>query len=132
MGTYWNKGIFTLDFDRTDSELVDKWAYEKSVEIIPGERSIPIMAKPELEKAVEAKSDSAPTRAKSMPRIKLQDSDEFAKVLRSGKPVVIEGLELGSCTSSWSLDGLSGKVGKDREVTFCQVIPLSPRLLTQS
>ncbi|KAK0740709.1 hypothetical protein B0T18DRAFT_373778 [Schizothecium vesticola] len=118
MGTYWNKGIFTLDFERTASEPVDKWAYEKSVEIIPGERSIPIVAKPKLEKAAEADNDSASTRAKSIPRIKLQDSDEFVKVVRGGRPVVIEGLELGSCTSAWSLDRLGEKVGKNRKVVI--------------
>lgn len=128
MGTYWNKGIFTLEFEGTVSESADGWDFEKSVEIIPGERSIPIVAKPELEKGVETDKDGASTRVPSIPRIKLQNSDEFAKVVRGGKPVVIEDLELGSCTSSWNLDGLGEKVGKDRKVTLCSAISLPPKV----
>lgn len=129
MGTYWNKGIFTLEFERAASESADKWDFEKSVEIIPGERSVPLVVKHEPEKGVEADKDSASTRTQSIPRIKLQNPDELAKVVRGGKPVVIEGLELGSCTSSWSLDGLGEKVGKDRKVTFYQATsPSNPRV----
>lgn len=128
MGTYWNKGIFTLEFERAASESTDTWAFEKSVEIIPGERSVPIVAKPELDKGFEADKDGASTRTQSVPRIKLRNSDEFAKVVRGGKPVVIEGLELGSCTSSWSLGGLGEKVGKDRKVTFCSAIHIPPKV----
>ena len=135
MGTYWNKGIFTLEFEKPWGqaaaalpESVGKWTYEKSVEIIPGEKSIPIVAKSEPKQDVEGKATSPPSRTKSIPRIKLQNSEDFAKVVRDGRPVVIEGLELGSCRSTWSLEGLAEKVGKDQKVPFCEPKSSAPQV----
>ena len=50
-------------------------------------------------------------------RVRLQNPEDFQRIALRKTPVIIEGLELGSCVAEWTLDGLVRKIGQDREVT---------------
>ncbi|KAK1761293.1 LCM-domain-containing protein [Echria macrotheca] len=106
MGTFWNKGVFTFRVgDRLDS--CKSWVHEKSIDIIPGERVIPIRKNPD-----------ARAEVKPIPRVRIEKGDEFTKVLGKRQPVVIEGMDLGACLQSWTLDYLTEKIGSGRKVVI--------------
>jgi len=115
-GTFWNKGCYTL-------RLVDgagKGGLQSSYEA-PKSWSF-------LHTAVAANSKvpllQPPTLANSMtnvPRVRITSAAGFEQITRSGKPVVMEGLDLGSCTD-WTSGYLKEKIGSNREVSFTTLI----------
>ncbi|KAK4164974.1 tRNA wybutosine-synthesizing protein 4 [Cladorrhinum sp. PSN259] len=106
MGTFWNKGVYTLRFSSDKSSLL--WVHQKTIDIIAGERSFMAQKQP-------ANGDVR-AQIKSIERIKLKTKDDFVKIVRTGRPVIVEGLDLGSCVSSWSLEYIAEKVGKESKV----------------
>ncbi|KAK4455625.1 methyltransferase [Podospora aff. communis PSN243] len=119
MGTFWNKGVYTFrptnqpeDDDQTTVSITS-WSHEKTIDIVPGERSAPLRRKPTVDGG-----SNAQVHVKTIPRIKLQSSEDFENLLRKGQPAVLEGLDLGACTSLWSLDYLASQIGPDRQVVI--------------
>ena len=114
MGTFWNKGAYTIRIPIHDqgepltSPAGSRWIHEKTVDIIPGESTPP--------KATKAQDSGESAPITSIRRLRLETDDDFFKVVREGRPVVIEGLDLGNCVSAWSPDYLVEKVGADRQV----------------
>ncbi|KAK3946272.1 methyltransferase [Diplogelasinospora grovesii] len=114
MGTFWNKGVYTLHFDNTPGLGDDRrWAHWKTVEIVPGEAR-----NSSTEKNATGPDSLQPGTVTPIKRVRLKASQDFAKVMKKGRPVVIEGLHLGSCASTWDLDYLVSKVGADRKVVI--------------
>lgn len=115
MGTFWNKGVYTLRIPAQDggpqstSPPGSRWMHEKTVDIIPGDQA-PLRA---------AKPQEGGSSASIIPivRLRVETEDDFLRVVREGRPVVIEGLDLGSCVSAWTPEYLVEKVGADRKVT---------------
>ncbi|KAK4179979.1 putative leucine carboxyl methyltransferase 2 [Triangularia setosa] len=109
MGTFWNKGVYSLRLPGLDTaEPLPHWVHDKTVDIIPGERSLPIQTK--------SQNGDSSIGIKTIERMQLKTADDFAKIVRSGRPVVLEGLDLGSCVASWDLKYLAEKVGSKRKV----------------
>ncbi|KAM7222076.1 hypothetical protein V8F06_002581 [Rhypophila decipiens] len=123
MGTFWNKGVYTLGLPilgaslqnvfTENSEPLPHWVHEITSDIIPGQPSLP-RAQEALENGTAEKRNHLDI--KSIPRIKLESKDDFSRIVREGKPVVLEGLDLGSCTANWTIAYLIDKVGADRKV----------------
>ncbi|KAK0626186.1 methyltransferase-like protein [Immersiella caudata] len=120
MGTFWNKGVYTFrpvehtqDNSQTLPSSVSAWSHEKTIDIVPGERSIPLRPTSTVEGGTNAQ-----VHIKAIPRIKLQSSKDFEDLLRKGQPAVLEGLDLGACASLWSLDYLAAQIGLDRQVVI--------------
>lgn len=44
----------------------------------------------------------------------------FVRLMNKSEPAVMEGLELGSCTRSWTTEYLKRKIGRDREVCYSE------------
>ncbi len=114
MGTFWNKGVYSWRFPTIGSDGAvasqppPRWAHEKTVDINPVQRTIPVAAK-------KQSTNEAP-HITLIPRVKLKTPDDFINIVRKGQPVVLEGLDLGSCVSAWTTDYLVDKVGADRKV----------------
>lgn len=50
-------------------------------------------------------------------RSTVKNADDFAAIVGQGRPLILEGLDLGACVSNWqSLDHVEARVGADREV----------------
>jgi tRNA wybutosine-synthesizing protein 4 len=49
-----------------------------------------------------------------IPRLRIKSSNDFDQIFASSKPVTLEGLDIGPCTSLWTLDYLKEKIGPDR------------------
>jgi tRNA wybutosine-synthesizing protein 4 len=116
MGTFWNSGAYTLQLPTAGGEeagvpaLTSRWAYEKTIDIVPIQRTTPINTKPQ--------TAGGPATIIPILRLKLETADEFLKIVSQGRPVVVEGLDLGACVSTWTLDYLVDKVGADRKVVI--------------
>jgi tRNA wybutosine-synthesizing protein 4 len=114
MGTFWNKGVYTLQIPALRSQGPDiapsglRWVHEKTLDIVPNQRAPPVPAK---HKDTGERAPITP-----IPRVKLGTAEDFLRIVREGRPVVLEGLDLGSCVSAWTLDYLVDKVGADRKV----------------
>ena len=63
---------------------------------------------------------SAPLSKFAICRILVAEASGFAKIQADGKPVIISGMDLGSCSTKWTLEELRNKVGADREVVVHQ------------
>ena len=114
MGTFWNKGVYSWRFPTNEGDGAEisqpppRWAHEKTVEINPVQRSVPA--------AVKQQSTGEAPLITPIPRVKLETADDFVSIVRKGQPVVLEGLDLGSCVSAWTPEYLVDKVGADRKV----------------
>lgn len=49
-------------------------------------------------------------------RVRVETAAEFDRLVSQGKPVVIEGLDIGPCTKLWTREYLKTAVGKDKKV----------------
>ncbi|KAF2744229.1 LCM-domain-containing protein [Sporormia fimetaria CBS 119925] len=63
-------------------------------------------------------SQSHLPKPKTVPRIQVRSADEFGKVLKESKPVILEQLDLGPCQTLWTLEYLKDKLGPQREVVI--------------
>ncbi|KAK4190317.1 putative leucine carboxyl methyltransferase 2 [Podospora australis] len=122
MGTFWNKGVYTLPLaslglgeeeeeeDEVEHEAPElpHWIHEKTIDINPVERSLLVQTKP--------RKEGESISIKPIDRVQVKTSEDFIKIVRNGKPVVVEGLDLGKCVKTWNLQYLAEKVGTDRKV----------------
>lgn len=107
---YWltfqgTRGIYTL---RLSGEMwvessALKWEFSHSGEIVqtPAANPRPAAASPSV----------VPVK-----RVRLSAALSFKDIIAQGRPVVLEGLDIGPCTSKWSLDHLTNEIGQERKV----------------
>ncbi|KAK4120771.1 LCM-domain-containing protein [Parathielavia appendiculata] len=116
MGTFWNKGVYTLRPPARGSQAArtspfpQRWVYAKTVDIVPANLS-PVVP-PKLHE------HGKPASITAIPRLKLETAADFLQIIQKGLPVVLEGLDLGSCVSAWTLNYLVDKIGADRKVVI--------------
>ncbi len=117
-GTFWNNGCYTLSLPRQpESELVNStetditqheaWKYSHTVVVtapLGNSTAIPC-------------TGSTEQVTLNIPKIHISSKEEFQTILKAGKPVVLEKLDIGSCVSKWTIDYLKSQVGATREVT---------------
>ncbi|OQO09589.1 hypothetical protein B0A48_04991 [Cryoendolithus antarcticus] len=58
----------------------------------------------------------------TVPRVNLADEAAFRSVLDAGKPVILTGCDIGSCTTKWTNEYLKNSIGHDRDI----VVHVSP------
>ncbi|KAI9724027.1 MAG: hypothetical protein M1812_000745 [Candelaria pacifica] len=49
-------------------------------------------------------------------RLQLESAEQFSRVLQEGRPVIFEGLQIGTCTEKWTPEYMKEQVGIDRQV----------------
>lgn len=122
MGTFWN-GIYSFALDLTRLQLTSSempllhakgWEYAHSGKIAQkknsGTQVNTINESPE------------PPTIKVIPRVKVESKEVFEKLLRNGSPAILEGLDIGSCCSAWSLEHLTKQI--DRKVGALFLYPV--------
>lgn len=114
-GTFWNKGSFTINVtspttDGTHHALGKPkplWKYEAT-----GSATLPGTSK------LYTGPQSGNSSSNMVSRVRIQFPEEFGCIINEGKPVIIEGSDLGPCTELWTPDYLKAKMGSDREVSI--------------
>ncbi|KAH8158149.1 hypothetical protein CIB48_g10098 [Xylaria polymorpha] len=113
MGTYWNEGCYAVNLgtllgDSPSTTSRGPLRFQKLIEVI--------------DQSQRAKNfcdgDLRPQRAtiSGIPRICVNTEDDFEKILRAGKPTIIEGSDLGTCIQKWTGVYLTENVGPQRKV----------------
>ncbi|KAI5864157.1 LCM-domain-containing protein [Durotheca rogersii] len=116
MGTYWNSGCYTLRYrlatvnhEPAEPSYHDgQWGFSKVIEItdeVESQRAY-----------VTTPTEHGTAAAVDIPKTRVTTAAEFAAVLKAGKPVILDGGDLGGCTRTWSSDYIVQQLGFDREV----------------
>ncbi|GKZ18099.1 tRNA methyltransferase ppm2 [Aspergillus brasiliensis] len=105
-GTFWTEGTWLLKNIDTASE--NEWV--RVAEIAQPSKS----EEPSVEPSnVDQQSTKSVT---PILRVQVQTAAQFQQILVEGKPVIIEGSDLGPCTERWTKEYLADAVGRDRKV----------------
>lgn len=118
-GSRWNEGSYEIEYPRDDFEYEMMLEYGKKswkllentpkVSGIYPERSNPASARKRSQAAVDTVA--------TIPRVRIADVADFERIVKVASPVIIEGLDLGTCTKLWSAQYLKEMIGPDREVS---------------
>jgi len=126
-GTFWNRGCFTLSlrmlFSKECSQSRDSqslaletWRYLQTVELVP------------LGKSTNKAGPSTLNGEKNfdlvtIQRTKLSSTNDFPVLMSLTKPVILEELDLGSCTKAWTSTYLKDRIGRDNKVRLAENQP---------
>ncbi|PWY95833.1 leucine carboxyl methyltransferase [Aspergillus sclerotioniger CBS 115572] len=106
-GTFWTEGTWLL-------KRVDAETSENEWNLVP--ESAQTSKVEELSVDPSSMDNQAPNEIAPIPRVKVQTAAQFQQILADGKPVIIEGSDLGPCTERWTKEYLGDAVGRDRKV----------------
>lgn len=107
-GTFWTEGTWTLQ--PVNSKKENTWAVvapKKEIASRPPQPPVNKSYRPNLSKGNE------PVQ---IPRARIESAAQFQQLVASGKPVIIEGSDIGPCTQLWTKEYLTSAVGADRKV----------------
>ncbi|OHW92107.1 leucine carboxyl methyltransferase 2 [Colletotrichum incanum] len=114
MGTYWTAGSHSFHFDGSRLSA-------QSSTVPPSSQPEPVKYLETVEITASDKENAvkslAPVDMQAIPRVVVETAEQFQKILEAGKPVIIEGLDIGSCKSAWSAEYLINSVGPERKVS---------------
>ncbi|KAI0121451.1 LCM-domain-containing protein [Hypoxylon sp. NC0597] len=123
MGTFWNKGCYTLRYTHTDPDFEICASNERRWEL---SRIVEITEEAERQPGSASSSNKQAAVKVEIPRLHISTAASFLAILKAGKPVIIEGSELGSCVKTWSPDYIVKQLGFDREIVVHEAS--SPRM----
>ena len=110
-GTFWNIGVWSMD---TGAETYKKsWCHIGQ----QAQRSTINSSSKVFDSSLIDSPAHRSHPLSTLPRLRLEDSISFERVLRNSKPVIIEGLDLGSCVKKWTAAYLKEAVGSERLVS---------------
>ncbi|POS87310.1 hypothetical protein EPUL_000714 [Erysiphe pulchra] len=99
-GTFWNPGCLTLLPKKNTGN--EEWKFLGTIEVRPSVGDF---------RPTSIEDSSNPV----IPRIKLRSESHFIEILNAAKPVIFEGLDIGSCTAKWNTEYLKRAIGEERE-----------------
>ena len=105
-GTFWTEGTWLLK--PVDLDVENKWA------LVP--ESVQPKSSAALPSTSQRSSLEKITDIPVVPRVQVQETAQFQQILADGKPVVIEGSDIGPCTDLWTKEYMTQAVGSDHKV----------------
>ncbi|KAJ5897853.1 LCM-domain-containing protein [Penicillium tannophilum] len=108
LGTVWTEGTWLLQPRNSAKE--NSWAIVTPKKATLGN---PVSQPPiNKQRYVNKKAN----KTVQIPRVRIETAAQFQQIVANGKPVVIEGSDIGSCTEIWTQEYLTSSVGNDRKV----------------
>ncbi|GFF34488.1 hypothetical protein IFM58399_03889 [Aspergillus lentulus] len=105
-GTFWTEGSWVLR--PAGSTAQNEWT------LVPEATHTPRpVASPNVPQIAGCSTTS---KLSSIRRIRVDTSEQFQQILANGKPVIIEGSDIGPCVELWTKEYLTDAVGSDRKV----------------
>lgn len=92
---------------------------------------VEVTEQPERTKSVIESISSRRATISTVPRVRISTADDFEKILRAGKPVVLEGCGLGTCIQKWNSAYITANVGPQRRVSISTGIICHLRLTNE-
>ncbi|KAL2755841.1 hypothetical protein ACRALDRAFT_1033439, partial [Sodiomyces alcalophilus JCM 7366] len=129
MGSFWSKGNYTIHADvgtlgrgtppsppppAGSEEAANPATYLQTTEIVAAADAVAQGARNRGQATDGTSSHSAPV---VVPRVKVETQEQFNQILETGKPVIIEGQNVGACMTRWTPEYLVSKVGIERKVS---------------
>ncbi|KNG84409.1 leucine carboxyl methyltransferase 2 [Aspergillus nomiae NRRL 13137] len=111
-GTYWNEGTWLLQDVNSTSE--NGWTLVP--EPVKPNKSLSEKATPKPLAQPQNEPYSAAEVITPIPRVCVQNSAQFQEILAEGRPVIIEGSDIGPCTELWTKEYLIRAVGGDHKI----------------
>lgn len=123
-GTYWNPGCFTLGLQMIPSNerspsprnseyhrsILDTWKFLQMVEMFaPGSLKTHVGRS-------SISNGEGKVALVNIQRTRLSSTVDFSTIVSLAKPAILEGLELGSCTKTWTSTYLKDCIGRDNKV----------------
>ena len=122
-GTFWNRGCYTISLDEvsdsnpnaSDKRLagsLEPWRYLNTVDDESNYAS-KVLSQP------SPPGYERPREPVAIARRKISSPSDFAAILSAAKPepVILEGLDLGSCTNLWTNSYLLNHIGQHRNAS---------------
>ncbi|GAW14790.1 hypothetical protein ANO14919_041930 [Xylariales sp. No.14919] len=111
MGTYWNEGCYALDLGSLSGASPTSisrgpFRFQNVIEVADHHTKNSL------------RGDTRPQRAtiSDIPKIRISTEGDIEKILRVGKPVILQGSDLGTCVSKWTGAYLIENIGSQRKV----------------
>lgn len=109
-GTHWNTGIWTLQSYR--DLPTPKWHICDVSEVnLPARSGTPATMRNE-----EGDRSPSDLSTEAVGRVRVATSQAFETIVTKAKPVIMGGLDIGSCIQTWTTDYLRDAVGPSRQV----------------
>lgn len=115
-GTWWNEGNYTLS-----SSAQSSWrlTHDSPISMMPTrEKALPIPLQDKTSKG----SDRIPEGV-AIKRVQIESAEDFDLILTTSKPVILENLDIGRCTSTWTPQYLKDKIGSRSVAVHCASTP---------
>lgn len=112
-GTFWTEGTWLLQRHDSNPNQNNDTAW---VLVAPPKNPLPqSKVQPAALKPRSADLASSNTVGQ-IPRVRIKSAAQFQQIVANGKPVVIEGSDIGPCTELWTKEYLAQVVGEERMV----------------
>ncbi|PGH14107.1 hypothetical protein AJ79_03224 [Helicocarpus griseus UAMH5409] len=106
-GIRWNEGTWLLH--SAESETTNQWTLREP-------SNDQEASEPGETKITDRQSVTSTPRIETIPRVNISTAQEFQVVVDNAKPVILSGLDIGPCQTSWTKQYLEEAVGRDRKV----------------
>ena len=103
-GTFWNETILSMSSCNRVSNPITEVITQKEPHSFSKQKSTGNILKPSQLAGTVLRDDQ------------LQSSSDFERILNSGRPVIMENMDMGLCAVDWTLPNLTTKIGGDREI----------------
>ena len=111
-GTYWNEEFQTLQ--SSEDVEAEVWAPLRNQRPPSPDlgkvKHLSEGAHSEIRPLLSSKATHA------VPCMKIESALSFERISNNGKPIILTDLDLGICTTSWSMENLKRRIGEDRMV----------------
>lgn len=114
LGTVWTEGTWLLQPQSSAKE--NSWAIVTPKKETP--RNAVSQCPTNKQRHLVNKRANKPMQ---IARVRIETAAQFQQIVANGKPVVIEGSDIGPCTEIWTQDYLTSSVGNDRKVRHLPV-----------
>lgn len=112
VGDVWHRSSWSITFEDLHNSVPPifrsrrkYFTYSESPKILP-----------QTKQPTPTQSTQTIAAIKRIHRVNLRSKDDFHRLVRDGKPVIIEGLGVGECIQRWTPSYMTEKVGHEQEV----------------
>lgn len=114
MGTFWDARAYAISVPDIFSGIVSDYrATDESIHVS-------YLNSPKLAQQTTDTSDQPRTPTEcpvtTVPRIQVNSKNDFEEALRNRTPVIIEGLDSGTCVERWTPEYMTERLGGPKEV----------------
>ncbi|KAM0352848.1 hypothetical protein ACHAPU_001730 [Fusarium lateritium] len=119
MGTFWDTGVYKIDIAEVASQI-SSVSPLANLPVALGYQGSPKLTHPTTN--IGQPNQRPDASITTIRRVQLQSRSDFEELIQNRKPVIIQGLDFGSCIEKWNPEYVAQCVGETRKVVVheCQ------------